>query len=336
MSPPVPRPAVLALLGDAKAHPEQDWLEDNGDALDQVRGELIRCQLEVDRLPAEAPARAALARRARALQQQYERAWLGSLQPWLAEWACHRGLLSISVPVGHLCGRTLPLLTGTETWAWVEELYVVGAQDADLARLRTCPLLAQLGALGFQGSRLSQAGARTLGQCSFLTHLHTLDLSHCPLIGEGVRALVAGGQLGHLRHLDLASCGLQAGAICHLEALERLERLILWGNLLGDGGAARLASCRSWPRLAALDLRGNQIGEAGGTALAGWPGLAGLRELLLTDNQLGPAAAQALAGSRHLERVESLVLWGNPVGPDGADQLRKRFGDRVHVSTGRF
>ena len=76
-----PRPEVLALLADCKEHPEEDglrliladWLEENGSPPDQARAELIRCQVQLARLPAEEPARSELGRRARWLQQRHRR-----------------------------------------------------------------------------------------------------------------------------------------------------------------------------------------------------------------------------------------------------------------------
>src|SRR5437870_2204633 len=156
-----PRPEVLALLGDIKTDPEQDglrliladWLEENGDAADQARAELIRCQVEYARLPPEAPGKAAAGRRGLFLQQQYGPTWLGPLMQWLQEWSCPRGLLAVSVPVAAIQGQALSRLAATETWAWVEEVYLFGAASADLSLLRRCPLLAQLAGQGQRRSK---------------------------------------------------------------------------------------------------------------------------------------------------------------------------------------
>src|SRR5687768_703571 len=110
-----PRPHVLALLADSKDHPDEDglrliladWLDEYGDAADAARAELIRCQIDHERLPAESAGKAAAGRRARWLQQAHGPAWLGPLADWLPAWACRRGLLSASLEAGALPGQTL-------------------------------------------------------------------------------------------------------------------------------------------------------------------------------------------------------------------------------------
>src|SRR5205814_10421235 len=137
----VSRPAVLALLGDIKSNPDRDglrliladWLEENGDAADGARAELIRCQVDCARLPTEAPGKALAGRRALWLQQKYGPAWLGPLHQWLEEWSCPRGLLSVGVQADRLHGQTMSPLADTETWAWVDGVYLFGAADRDLA-----------------------------------------------------------------------------------------------------------------------------------------------------------------------------------------------------------
>jgi uncharacterized protein (TIGR02996 family) len=343
--PAASRPEVLALLGDIKSHPEQDglrlilgdWLEENGDGADQARAELIRCQVEHARLGLEGTGRAA-GRRALWLQQQYGPAWLGPVEQWLAQWSCPRGLLSVAVPLESLRSQAMSLVAGTETWAWVEEVFLLGAGDSEVARLRRCVLLEQIAALGLRRCALGPAGAGALGQWPLLGRLDWLDLGQTALGDAGLAVLARSEFLGQLRRLDLDGCRLRGPGLVRLAAAgpARLERLLLWGNPLGDEGARALAGANPFPRLRALDLRGNQIGNAGAASLAGWPGLAGLRELNLADNHLGSGAAFALAESPHLDRVESLVLWGNPINPDGAARLRDRFGPRVHVSTLAF
>jgi uncharacterized protein (TIGR02996 family) len=344
------RAQVLAFLADIKEHPDEeglrlilaDWLEEFGDALDQARAELIRCQIDHARLPAEEPQKYLAGRRARWLQQKHGPAWLGPLEQWLSGWTFQRGLLSVSVPVAALRGQAMALLAASETWAWVDEVFLLGASDTDIARLRGCVLLDALLSLGLRRGTVGPAGVRALGELPLARRLHGLDLSHCPIGDEGAEELTAPG-FATLRRLELPACSLSplggsflAGA--HAPAnppFPDLERLILWGNDLGNDGIRRLTRTR-WPRLRVLDLRGNHIGDAGGHALAGWRGLAGVRALNLADNQLGPAVARALAESPYVDGIESLELWGNPIGPDGAERLRGRFGTRVHVSPARF
>src|SRR5436309_250794 len=107
------REQVLAILADVKEHPDEDglrliladWLEDFGDAPDQARAELIRCQITHERLPAADPEKTAAGRRARFLQQKHGPQWLGPLAQWLSAWAFRRGLLSVTFDASLLRGQ---------------------------------------------------------------------------------------------------------------------------------------------------------------------------------------------------------------------------------------
>ena len=346
----MPRPQVLAFLADIKEHPDEDglrliladWLEEFGDPADQARSDLIRCQIDHERLPAESAREASrpVVVRGGCSRNTARPGWGRWLQ-WLAAWAFRRGLLSVTLESSALRGQTLGLLAPSETWAWVDEVYLLDCSDAEAARLGRCPLLGGVLTLGFRRSALGPAGVQALGDLPLARNLRGLDLGHCPLGNSGTQALAASANLAGLRTLDLSGCGLSAVAGGHLSGSGRekpfvdLQTLGLCGNQLACEGIHRLTASGHWPRLRRLDLRNNQIAESGGRALARWPGVAGLLELNLADNQLGPQAAAALAECDALANIESLVLWGNPVGSDGAARLRERFGARVHVSPGR-
>jgi hypothetical protein len=59
--------------------------------------------------------------------------------------------------------------------------------------------------------------------------------------------------------------------------------------------------------------------------------MARLTRLLLPDNRLGNEAARALAASPVLSHLVVLDLRGNGIGRSGAEALRQRFGDVVHL-----
>jgi uncharacterized protein (TIGR02996 family) len=311
-----PRGHVLALLADIKENPDQDglrliladWLEEYGDALDQVRAELIRCQIHHAQLPASVPERHTAGRRARWLMQKYGPAWLGPLEQWLSGWTFCRGLLSVSVSIESLRGQNMALLAASETWAWVDEIHLLGAGDADIARLRGCALLESVRCVGFRRSTLRTAGVQALSGLPMARRWRGLDLSGCPLGDAGVNR-------GEWR-IEFP--------------LPKLQQLILWGNRLGNEGIRRLAR-GGWGHLRYLDLRGNQIGDEGAEALSAWATLFSTRHLDLSDNQIGPRGANALARSHFLEQIESLALWGNPLGQDAVTRLRERFGSRLHA-----
>jgi len=339
------RPDVRILLGDIKDNPGEDrlrliladWLEENGAGpVDQARAEVIRVGVAQARLPANAPERFELNLRARALQHQWMNAWLGPLGAFFGAGttvACVRGLLSVTLPASRCRSQTLSALAESEAWQWVEEVSITSARDDEVVQLRNCPLLRSIGALAFVGNQIQRTGARVLAEMPWLSRLFHLDLTLNPIGDAGLQALLASPRLEHLTSLELGNCQLTAAAgptLAEWPGFARLERLIVWGNRLGNSGIAALSAAAA-PRLAVLDVRGNTVGDPGGSALArarSWPAL---RELYLADNQLGPLTAEALAIAPGFATLTSLTLWGNPISAGSAARLRERFGRRVHL-----
>jgi uncharacterized protein (TIGR02996 family) len=91
----VSRPEVLAFLQAIKDEPEDDtprlvladWLEERGDP----RSELLRIQVEMARLPLDAPHLRVLAPRQQQLLRQHADTWLGPLAPLVSGWKPERG-----------------------------------------------------------------------------------------------------------------------------------------------------------------------------------------------------------------------------------------------------
>jgi uncharacterized protein (TIGR02996 family) len=70
-----------------------DWLEENGDESDQARAEFIRAQVELERLPMDAPGRPELEDCADDLRTAFEERWLSPVPAHLGEWTWRRGYL---------------------------------------------------------------------------------------------------------------------------------------------------------------------------------------------------------------------------------------------------
>jgi uncharacterized protein (TIGR02996 family) len=337
------RPELFGLLADCKENPRDDgvrliladWLEENGTPVEQARAELIRSQIQYERLPIEDPMRSHHGRLMRSLQKRHGKEWLGPLAEWSWSWACLRGLCSVTFTVPILRSQNLGALAGGEEWAWVEYLNIYNAEDADMAQLARCRLLFSPTALIFGKGNLGPAGAQALAGSHWLAHMNRLELSHNRLTARGVKALLKSEYLGRLRELDLAvtemgvqGCELLAKAPC----AGQLECLTLWGNNIGDNGVAALVEPNAFTTLEILDLRGTQMSDVGAACLAVCPTCTSLKHLNLKDNRIGPEGARALAQSPYLDGLHSLALWGNPVGAVGARVLIERFGPRVHVS----
>src|SRR5688500_3802818 len=66
-----------------------DWLEERGNP----RGELVRIQCELARLPAADERRPALQSRELLLLNQHAKGWAGPLRAWVSRWEFHRGMI---------------------------------------------------------------------------------------------------------------------------------------------------------------------------------------------------------------------------------------------------
>jgi uncharacterized protein (TIGR02996 family) len=242
------RPEVLALLADAREHPEEDaprlvladWLEENGDDSDRTRAEFIRLQCRCARLPATDPRYAEMMWRAAELPREHAWAWLAPLA--LDSWRWRefsRGLLRLCVDSRWFLEQK-PTLAEGEAWAWVAELMIQGSGGDDLVR---SPLLAGLTALTLFDTRLSPAGARLLADATRLSGLTRLVLDYNKIGDEGAAALAASPNFPQLRELSLDHNGIGevgALALAHSPHLDRLTRLSLASNHISTEGRLAL------------------------------------------------------------------------------------------------
>jgi hypothetical protein len=100
---------------------------------------------------------------------------------------------------------------------------------------------------------------------------------------------------------------------------ERLTRLVI--DPTRESGLAWLTCGKRWERLTKLFLSGNAIGDTGAEALAAADTLPALRELRLNRAGITDRGASALAGSSLVTRLDALFLSGNHLGDDGARRL---------------
>ena len=84
-------------------------------------------------------------------------------------------------------------------------------------------------------------------------------------------------------------------------------------------------------RLERLDLSLNDIGDAGAQALARAPLLDRLKELLLHLNDFGDAGALAMVESQRLQRLSRLTVSGELLRHATIGALIDRFGERLSL-----
>jgi uncharacterized protein (TIGR02996 family) len=226
-------PQAMSLLAQCKRDPEDDaprliladWLSEH----DDLRGELMRIQVQRAHVPQGSPQWGALLRRERQLVGEHLPAWLGPLVAMSGHWEFRRGLLWL---VGDWYS---PLWYRLELWTWVEGLQIRG---------------------------ISLGGVSWLAQYPGLAALACLDLSACNVCDEGAQVLAETPHLIGLAHLDLENNLLgdaAAAALARSPQLAWLTRLNLCNNQIGPAGAQALVDSPHLPRTLALDLRGNRL-----------------------------------------------------------------------------
>jgi uncharacterized protein (TIGR02996 family) len=329
-----------------------DWLEQYGQ-LDRSR--LIRVQIELERLPDDAEAAAAL----RVEEEQLEAACEKSL-PQLEgiEWgsfvrgmvgsvfaatpaAFHRHADSIAAVgsvyrVNFQTPDGFAVLAETAALLRVAELAVCNDDhfrarngdpyhrfNDDLQKVLTSAHCPRLRSLDLWGCQLGPRGAKGLADCPRLESLTTLNLDDNYIGDEGLAALAASPYLAALRklHIDLNDLGPDGvKTLTNSVSIRGLEELCL-GDSLGPSIGEAVGRSPYRTHFGECPVR-DEIGAAGATALAQSPNLAGLTYLDLRCD-IGIEGGRALAASPYLHNLKSLFLMGCWIGDDGADALAR-------------
>jgi uncharacterized protein (TIGR02996 family) len=306
------RPEIAAFLRDVKDHPDDDtprliladWLQDQDDPLERDRGEFIRAQCLRMRLDESHPEHVGFLARERQLLDRHAAEWLGPLFEGPIPYRFQRGLLRLVADPDAVAGEAVEPLGSHDVRDWVEIVQLRG---------RNVGLLAGV-AVWFRWAGLPG-----------------LDLRGHDLSGAGLRSLFATGPLDSLRQLDLSCChiGQEGSAALAAARLSFLTALRLEDNFLRPAGLQALFAATYWPNLTTLNLRWNDFEDAGGAVLAAAPGLPRLTTLYLGHNHISVRGATALLSSSSLPALRTLYLEHNSISEAAADDLRRRFGERV-------
>jgi uncharacterized protein (TIGR02996 family) len=295
------------LLAEIRDNPEDetarliyaDWLEEH----DQPRrAELIRVQVERDRLDLHDPAWVPWQERSRALLAELEEGEVAALRPLVVSYRYARGLIDeVEVESARFAEHAEEILRLAQVAAL--RVRVEGWQDAKT--LVRCKALLRVRRLALVGERLGGAGARILAESPHVGNLRALSLAGQALGQPGAQALANSRYLGNLEVLDLRRTTLSRSAVPLLVStpnLPRLRRLVLAENLLGDTDARALAGSQQLKELRELDLSGNAITNEGAEALARSPLLARLHRLDISGCQVSERGVYLLRQSPHASR----------------------------------
>jgi uncharacterized protein (TIGR02996 family) len=292
-----------------------DWLEDQGDP----RGELMRLEVELARLPEDDPQRHVLQQASFRLQEEHAEEWVGPLRDRV-EWSFRRGMFSVEARAEdffHLLDQASAISR------WIEQLKFSGLTRGGYESLQELERLPSLTGLDLSHNHLGPKLADGLLELTNRSFLAELYLWQNALQDEGLEALLEGGQFDRLKVLDLSSTQLTwigRDAYKLGTAFPQLETLDLRGNSLYRESIWALGQVNQHQRLRKLYLGHNQLTDEAVEHLADAPHLSGLRLLMLAGNQIGPAGVSALGS---LASLDTLYLGNNPLGSEGALNLAR-------------
>lgn len=318
-----------------------DWLEERGDSYAQQRGEFIRAQCELARLPVGHARRATLIRRLDAIRTTHAERWRAELPElsgvtwgpfergfvgtvWVDSvktFRKHAADIFAAAPIAAVVPRggdfdTFRQLVHTPEAAYLRYLTLVFSNHnrLELESILESPYLTGLTALELAGTPLGLVGARALARLPLLSQLTRLELSSCSLLDEGNTTLIRSPHLTSLRILGLQANGLTANginALADAPNLAGLRRLTLAGDPLGVAGVAALARSAFWDSLTHLGMTDVALTNAAVAKLSQGEQPCALRSLGLASNLIGGAGIQSILKSERLIGLEALRLQNN-------------------------
>jgi uncharacterized protein (TIGR02996 family) len=326
-----------------------DWFEENGDA---ERGELIRVQCRMAKMPYHPSEWYRLRDREKELLDANRERWLTPF-PRVSDrgvkdegrWQFTRGFVDFVTlsarsflahgeavfrlaPVRRLrvvgVPRHLPSVLRSPLLARVEDLLLTDQRFtwANVLQLTRSPALAQVRGLFLGSSGIGDEAAEALFSSSYLTNLRQLNLAWSPIGDDGLEA-IADADMPSLKWLGLINAPVGVRGLRELvssRSLPNLSELGVGSRTVGPREAEAIASAPV-PRLKELEFELGEIRSAGAAALARSPGMANLESLRLEDNQVGPEGVEAIAASPHLRKLRELNIGSNRVGDRGAIAL---------------
>lgn len=303
-----------------------DWLEEHGDP----RGEFIRIQLELARIPPEDPQRDRLTGREQVLLSAHREQWQTEIPEW-ARPQCdfHRGFVNEVAVFTHWRRHFGPELSCLAPVERVMLHHVRGtldefAEGPEVRRLSRLALLdarathddiwvlcqsatacGSLRCLELMDVGLADTGALYFALCKHLVQLIRLELVRCKLDDRGAIRLAESNQMAALRELDLSD------------------------NQLSDAAFGGVVKSPTMGQLTHLGWYSNDLTIEGLQMLVDNPAANGLTHLDLADNRLNDPAARLLM--EHFPNLHFLNLARNGLTNGMMMQLSRFYGRRVRV-----
>jgi uncharacterized protein (TIGR02996 family) len=339
---------------DAPRQVYADWLEERADP----RGEFIRVQCALAKLPVDDPQWAYLEQREWDLLRAHEAEWMKDIQSIVSDWTFHRGFVdTVSLGARAFVDDGAKLVSRAPIRR--VKLTRLGTSSVSGKELAECPQLAQLHGLEIKGE-MPVSDLKALLLSPNLKRLVALSLPSSP--GEMLQTLSksgpssleelnVSGMLGAsrqfklltgklpfaLKKLNLAQTGLASEEVQQVAAASGLGSLthldVSDNSGLRVAGAHALARSPVLTQLRFLGLGrstsafgGCQIGLKGTEALATSATLSKLTSLDLRDNNLADSAMSAIVASPHWNRLRELWLGSNKLTSKGIDALVKWSG----------
>jgi uncharacterized protein (TIGR02996 family) len=319
-----------------------DWLDDH----DQPeRAELIRVELEIERLPVDDPGRRPLVWRARELLYHHQNDFSARLPravqhftPFFRRGFVARiyGTATRFIKDGAAIVRSVPVeqadlfniegriadLAATPALAHLRRLRFDRTEDPDTINLLDSPHLTRLTHLDLDCAALYAPGARRLAKKKRLAQLTSLRPGR--LDGPGLRALLRSPHLANLTSLDLQNNDIGPGGIDALTEAKQLDRLTCLSLDYAGPTLRGIERLAAWPRmehLTSLNLGSCFFGDEGLRLLARASSVPRLRVLDLSNNRLTPACVEELLSWPGLDALTNLDLSSNDIGADALKTL---------------
>jgi uncharacterized protein (TIGR02996 family) len=245
-----------------------DWLEERGDR----RGEFIRVQCRLAKLPDGDPERGELEARQRALLEEHEEEWTGALPRVVARREFERGFLTFVEMPAKGFSQLAAVFGSSPTVRSLRLLGPFRSGKPSMQVIAGSPHLARLTSLDISKGyyHVGPAAVATLVASPHVGRLTALSLHENAIGPRGLATIVASPLLSRLTTLSLSLYGFRPEEFLGVEAVQalasspslaRLTALRLRRCGIDDEGCRVLAASPKMMALTSLDLHYNNISD---------------------------------------------------------------------------